>query len=130
MNPGVAICTTPVHHAIVVTSGSSVPGCRQNVRVNGRSVLAIVMALLAEFRRADLQQLRIDRAVRFVAIATVFQNRRVLPEKRTTALGVATVAILIQRALDQLFGIGRAVRIVAAGAGHLAFAEGHMRRAL
>jgi hypothetical protein len=65
-----------------------------------------------------------------MAIAAILQNRRVLPEEGAAPLGVATVAILIHRALDQLFGIGRAVRIVTTAAGDLALAEGHMRRAL
>lgn len=88
------------------------------------------MTLLAKFRRAGFQQLRIGRAVGFMAIAAILDNRRVLPKKGTAPLGVATVAILIQRRLDQLFRIGRAMRVVATGAGNLAFAEGHMRRAL
>jgi len=68
--------------------------------------------------------------MRFVAIGAILHYWRVLPQEGTAPLGVATVAILIDRALDQLFGIGRAVRIVATGAGHLAFAEGHVRGAL
>ena len=65
-----------------------------------------------------------------MTIGAVLHDRRVLPQEGTAPFGVATEAILIERALNQLFGIGRAVRIVAARAGHLAFAEGHMRRAL
>ena len=68
--------------------------------------------------------------MRLMTIAAILQNRRMLPEEGSAPLGVATVAILVDRALDQLLGIGRAVRIVATGASHLAFAEGHMRRAL
>jgi hypothetical protein len=93
-------------------------------------VLAVIMALLAQFRLANAQQLRVDRAVCFVATAAILQYRRVLPEERTAALGVATVAIVIQGRLNELLGIGRAMRIMATGASHFAFAEWHVRRAL
>ena len=66
--------------------------------------------------------------MRLMTIGAILQNRRVLPKERTTPLRVATVAILIHRALDQLFGIGRAVWIVTTSASNLALAEGHVRR--
>ena len=106
MNSGVAVGATPVQHPIVVSSWNPVAGGRQHARVRRRPVLSVVMALPAEFRLADFQQLLVDRAVRFVAIAAVLQNGRMFPQEGTAALGVATVAILIQRGLDQLLGIG------------------------
>lgn len=61
-----------------------------------------------------------------MAIAAILQNRRMFPQEGSAPLGVAAIAILIDGALDQLFGIGRAVWIVATGAGNLALSEGHM----
>ena len=43
---------------------------------------------------------------------------------------MATDAVLVDRALQQLTRIGAAVRVVATGAGDLALAIGHVRRAL
>lgn len=88
------------------------------------------MAALAQPRRSRLQQLRIDGAVRFMAIQAILSHRRMLPQEGPAAFRVALVAILVGRALDQLLGIGRPMGIVAAGASDLALAEGHVRRAL
>src|SRR5579883_1003775 len=64
-----------------------------------------------------------------VTVGAVFHDRRVLPQKWPAALGVAAVTVFVDGRLQQLAGIGAAMRIVAAGAGDLAFAIGHVRRA-
>ena len=93
-------------------------------------VAAAVVAAVANARHARLQQLRIARAMRFVAVRAVFHYRGMLPDERSAALRVATQAILVRRALDQLLGIRRAMGIVAAGAGHFSFAIRHVRGSL
>ena len=93
-------------------------------------VAARDMAGIANTRHARLQQLRVAGAVRLVAVRAVLHYRRVLPEERTAPFGVAAQTVFVGRALQQLLGIGRAVRIMAAGAGYLAFAVRHVRRTL
>lgn len=67
--------------------------------------------------------------MRLVAIEAIFHYRRVLPQKRTPPLGMALVAVLVGRAFDQLLRVGRAVGIVAIGAGDLPLAKRHVRGA-
>ena len=100
----------------------------EGLRLGGMA--AAVVAGVADARHTDLQELGIVRAMGFMAIRTVFQHRRVLPEKGASALSVATQTVLVDRALNQLAGIGRAMWIMAACAGNLAFAIGHVRRPL
>ena len=88
------------------------------------------VARIANARHARLQQLRVAGAVRFMAVRAVLHHWRVLPHEGTAAFGVATQTVFVGGALDELLGIGRSVRIVATGAGHLALAVGHVRRAL
>ena len=66
----------------------------------------------------------------FMAIRTVFHNRRMFPQERAAAFRVATQAIFVDGALNELAGIGRAMRIMATRARHLALAIGHMGRPL
>src|ERR1700720_64274 len=91
-------------------------------RLRLRWVAAGVMAGIANARHARLQQLRVARAVRLVAVRAVLHHRRVLPEEGTTPVGVAAQAVFVGRALNQLFGIRRPVRIVATGTSYFAFA--------
>src|SRR6266850_2099324 len=95
-----------------------------------RRVAARDMAGIANARHACLQQLRVACAVGFMAVRTVLHHRRVLPEEGTAPFGVAAQAVFVSRALKQLLGIGRTVRIVAAGASYLSFAIRHVRRTL
>src|ERR1035437_1620570 len=88
------------------------------------------MTLLAEPRRADLQQLRAGRAVSFMAVEAVLHDRRVLPQERPAPFRVALVAGLVDRSRHQERGIGAAVRVVAARAGHASLPYRHVRRAL
>ena len=99
-------------------------------RLRLRWVAARVMAGIANARHARLQQLRVAGAMRLVAVRAVLHYRRVLPEEGTAPFGVAAQAVFVGRALKQLFGIGRTVRIVATGASYFAFAVRHVRRTL
>ena len=56
-------------------------------------------------------------------------HRRVLPEQRPALLGVALVAGLVERGLDELASARRAVRLVAIAAGELALLAPGARRA-
>ena len=118
MNLGVAVGAA----AVEVLDGT------ERLRLSG--VPAAVVAGIADARHASFQQLRVAGAMRFVAVGAVFHHWRVFPKKRPAPLGVAAQAILVGGALDKLAGIGRAVRIVATGAGDFPFAVGHVRRAL
>ena len=93
-------------------------------------MLAAVVAGITNARHAHLEQLRIVAAMRLVAVRTVFHNRRVFPDERPTALGVAAQAVFVGGALDELRGIGRPMRIVTTSAGNLPFAIRHVRGAL
>ena len=84
------------------------------------------MALLAQQRRLDLQHLLVVRAVGVVAVQAVLAHRRVLPQERAALLGVAGVAVLVDRGLQQHLVVGRAVRVVAARALQLALAHRHV----
>ena len=88
-----------------------------------------LVALLAQQRRLHLQHLLVDRAVGVVAVEAVLAHRRVLPQERAALLGVAGVAVLVDRGLQQHPLVGRAVRVVAARALQLALAQRHVARA-
>src|SRR5712691_9790350 len=95
-------------------------------RLRLRGMAAAVVATIANARHAGLQQLWVAGAVRFVAIGAILHDRRVLPDERTAAFGVAAQAVFVGGALNELLGIGRAMRVMAAGASDLAFAVGHV----
>jgi len=76
----------------------------------------------------DFEQPVVYRAVRLMAIGAIFYDRGMLPEKRPAPLSVARVTGFINACLYELRRIGRAVRIVAVGANHFAFAQRHVRR--
>lgn len=99
-------------------------------RLRLRGMPAAVMTGIAHAGHARLQQLRIAGAMWFVAVGAVFHDWGVLPHERPAPFGMAAQAVLVGGALDELLGIRRSVRIVAACAGHLAFAVRHVRRAL
>src|SRR5215468_411160 len=89
----------------------------------------IGVALLAQPRPRDLQQEVVDRAVRIVAVQAVLAHRGMLPQERAALLCVTFVAIVVDGGLIQKSLAVGAMRIVAAGARHLAFANRHVRRA-
>ena len=88
------------------------------------------VAGIAHPRHPHLKQLRVARAVRFMAVNAVLHYWRMFPQERTTPFGMATQTILVYCGLAQLAGIRRAMRIVATGAGHFAFPVWHVRRTL
>ena len=65
-------------------------------------------------------------AMRLMAVQAVFPNGRVLPKERPSLLGVAGITVLVDGILDQELGARAPVRIVAIGAGHLSFPQGHV----
>src|SRR5215467_3231066 len=89
----------------------------------------IGVALLAQPRPRDLQQEVVDRAVRIMAIQAVLSDRGMLPQERAALFRMAFVAIVVDCGLVQKCLVVGPMRIVAAGARHLAFANRHVRRA-
>ena len=69
-------------------------------------VAARIVARVANPWHPHLQQLWIAAAVRLVAVGAVFHDRRMLPQKWTPAFGMATEAVLINRALNSWLGFG------------------------
>ena len=98
--------TTPVEEtAQILRIISSVPG----------------VTLGAKPRHAHFKQAVIDAAVRFMAIRTIFRNRRMLMKKWPASLGMAGITVFIDARLLELRRIGRAVGVVAVRAGNLPF---------
>src|SRR5260370_35929954 len=85
---------------------------------------------VTDARNWHFKEWGIVRAVRFVAVCTILHYWRMRPEEWPPAFRMATQAVLIRSALNELLGIWRAMRIVTTRAGHLAFAIGHVRGAL
>lgn len=82
---------------------------------------------LAEEGHFVLQQLIVARSMRRVAIHAIFGNRRVLPEERTTFLGMTLEALIVHaRRIDQLV-TDCAMRVVTIGALHLSLSDRMMR---
>src|ERR1043165_7437255 len=88
------------------------------------------VAGIAHPRHAYFQQLWVAAAVRFMTVGTVLHDWWVFPKERPAPFCVTAIAVLIDRSLNQLARVGTAMWIVTTGAGHLAFAIGHVRRAL
>ena len=99
-------------------------------RLRLRGMAAAVMTAVTHPGHARFQQLGIARSVRLVAVRTILHHRGMFPKEGPAPFGVAAQAILIRGCLTELFGVRRAMRIVAAGAGHLAFAVRHVGRTL
>ena len=87
------------------------------------------VALSAKSRVRNLEQPVVHRAVRFMAVGAILENRSMLPEKRPPPLGMASIAIFVYARLLELRRIRRAMRIVAIGANDLALPHRHVRRA-
>jgi len=84
------------------------------------------VTLLTEPWFEDLKELFMVRAVGLVAVGAALRHRRMLPQEGTPLLWMAAIAVVIDGVgLEELFG-DRAVGIVAACAGHLPLAEGHV----
>lgn len=88
------------------------------------------VTLLTEAGNSDLQEPRIGGAVRLMTVRTALDDGRMLPQKRSPFLGMARVAVLINRILTE-HGLCRGpVRIVAVAATDLSLAQRHVRAAL
>ena len=85
---------------------------------------------IAHPRHPHLKQLRVAGAVRFMAVNAALHHWRVLPQERATPFGMASQAILVHCCLPKLTGIGRAMGVMATGAGHLALTVWHVGGAL
>jgi hypothetical protein len=97
----------------------------QWLRLGG--VPAAVVTGITNTRHTYFEELRVIRAMGFMAICTILHDRRMFPEERSPAFRVAAETILVDGALDELAGIRRAMRIMATRAGNLAFTVGHVR---
>lgn len=95
-----------------------------------RGVPAAVVAGVAHARHPHLQKLWVAGAVRFMAVRAIFDDGRVFPEERSAAFRVATQAVFVRRALDELLRVRCAMGIVAACTGNFAFAIRHVRGSL
>ena len=100
MNLAMTISTAPVEEE----SRISIP------RRSG--MLRRCVTLSAQPWIRHLEQSVVDRAVRLMAIGTIFKGRWMLPEEWPAPLSVASVTVLVHAGLLELRGIGRAVRIV------------------
>src|SRR5450631_1526137 len=87
------------------------------------------MTLRAQSWPRNLQHELVDRAVRLMTVQAVGANRRMLEQERSALLGMALVASVIDRGGPQQSFIRGAVRLMAVGADHLAFAQRHVGRA-
>src|SRR6266516_2251390 len=104
--------------------------------VEGRGISRIAwvpgeigVTLLAQARPRDPQQEIVDRAVRVVTVEAVLAYRGMFPQERAALLRMASVAIVVDGGLVQKSLAVGPMRIVAARARHLAFANRHVRRA-
>ena len=97
--------------------------------VDGGRVPRVVVAPLAQHRRLGDEHALVLRPVRIVTARAVVAHRSVLVQERPALLGVAADARLVQpvAGLEQL-DVGRAVRVVARRALHLALGDRHVRR--
>lgn len=95
--------------------------------IQRHSVSSVNMASLAEERDLGVEQLGMVGAMGFVAVRAVFPDRYVVPEKRTSFLGVAFIALLVDGGLLQQFPGLNAVGIVAIRTGHFSLSERMMR---
>jgi hypothetical protein len=99
--------------------------------VDGRRMSSADVAPLTKHRHLRHQHPVVDRAVRVVTRAAGFPAGGVIPQERTALLGMAREAgfVDVVAHLQQLHVRG-AVRVVAARAGHLSFANRHVHGAL
>jgi hypothetical protein len=126
VSPGGMIRPMDLAMAIRATAIKEKSGIRAPRR---GGVKRVHVTLRAQPWIGHLQQSIVDRPMRIMAVGAVFKRRWMRPEKWTPSLGVAGVTIFIDARLFELCRIRRAVRVMAAGTCHLAFAQWHMGRA-
>lgn len=78
---------------------------------------------LAEHRSAHRKHARVIRAVRIVAVAAIFRDRRMFPKIRAAFFGVAIKAGVVKRLLCELPFARITMRAVASAAAHFALAN-------
>ena len=105
---------------------------RHLVVVNRGRVLGVVVAPLAEERQLRHQHAVVVRAMRIVAGRAAFTvDAGVLEQERSALLRVARRARFVDAVAGaQQLDVGRAMRVVAGRALHLAFAHGHVAGAI
>ena len=108
-----------------VTVVTGTPHDLVGVRTAGQSMTKSV-ALRAKPGPRNLQHELVDRAVRVMTVQAVLANRRMFEQERPALLGMALVASLIDRCGPEQRLIRGAVRLMAVGADHLAFAQRHV----
>ena len=89
-----------------------------------------VVALFTESRHPRLEQALVNGAVRIMAVGTIIEDRRMFKEEGTASFRVTGVTVFVYAGLFELRGIGRAVRVMAIGAGNFPFPQRHVRRTL
>ncbi len=125
MDLGMAVGTAAVKRKV----GTS-PGSRHGKAGMSGTGVTYVVALLAQPGLPRLQQLMFGRAVGIVAVKAVLHHGWMLPEEGAATFSMTLVAVLVDRCLEELLGIRRAMRVVATAAGYLALAKRHVRRPL
>jgi len=124
MNLLVTVDATPLDEPVAAVS-------QRRAVVDGRRMSSADVAPLTKHRQLGHQHPVVDRAVRVVTRAAGLPAGGVIPQERTALLGMAREAgfVDVVAHLQQLHVRG-AVRVVAARAGHLSFANRHVHGAL
>ena len=123
MNRGVAIHTATVGHPVAFTRATHQP----RAVVERSWMPGVHMTTLAKVGHLGDLELAVVRSMGFMAAVAVLAYRGVLPQVRTAFLGMARVALVVDRGLPQHLVGRRAVRVVAIRAGDLALADRMMR---
>ena len=92
------------------------------LRIRAGLRMADRVALVAKPRRRHFQHALVDRAMRIVTVRAVLAHRRVLEQERSALLGMALVAIVVDRVRPQQLIGKRAMRIMAIRANYFTFA--------
>jgi len=114
MNLAMTVGATPVEKTTLV------------LRIR-RSVYRLV-TLVTEPGHAYFEEKVIDRAMRFVTIGTIIDNRRMLKKKWSTPLCMAGVTVFVNAVLLELRWVGASMRVMAVAAGNLPFPQRHVGR--
>src|SRR4051812_31583144 len=111
-------------------TGAGARAARPRQAGGAAAVAGRLVALLAQERRACLQEVVVIRAVRVVANGAVLLHRLVRAHEGPALLHVAAVASLVDAVLDERLLARRAVCVVAVGARDLALAHRMVRLAV
>ena len=108
-----------VGHTLCAVDADDVPAGQIAAAVQGLAVVTAV-ALLAQEGCAGLEQGRIGRAVGGVAVGAIVGYRAMLPQEWAAFFSMAGIAGLVDAVFYQQLRTGRAMGVMAIGAGHLA----------